>query len=115
MFVGADVLLKLQLAHVESASSSYPSAPWVPLMVLGAALLGSSAQVLRPHLQLITDTLALPEVCQEAQQVGTEECVCVCVGAIQLNEREEGAVEQNERRGCYRIDCEIRGCCIILR
>ncbi|XP_062387628.1 dynein axonemal assembly factor 5-like [Sardina pilchardus] len=81
-FVGAEALLKLQLAHVESALSSYPSAPWTPLTVLAAALRGSSAPALRPHLPHITNTLALPEVCQEATQVVYLEQVLECVDAL---------------------------------
>ncbi|XP_031420649.1 dynein axonemal assembly factor 5 isoform X2 [Clupea harengus] len=81
-FVGPEALLKLLLAHVESASSTSPSAPWVPLMVLRAALRGSSGEALHPHLQRLADTLALPEVCQETQQAVYLEQVLECVDAL---------------------------------
>ncbi|KAK1799180.1 hypothetical protein P4O66_007427 [Electrophorus voltai] len=67
VFVSPEVYLKLLLAHVENPSCS--SSSWTPLAVLAAVLRGSSREALRPHLLQAGDTLALPDVCQESQQL----------------------------------------------
>ncbi|XP_063074437.1 dynein axonemal assembly factor 5-like [Engraulis encrasicolus] len=131
-FVEPEVLLKLLLCHVEGASSSScPSAPWTPLMVLGAALRGSTGDTLRPHLQRLADTLALPEVCQELHQAVYLEQVLECVSglldvcggecssvALQLLKVlisvESLATEQDTRRRveeCMCGVCEVEGVC----
>ncbi|XP_074552726.1 dynein axonemal assembly factor 5 [Halichoeres trimaculatus] len=66
-FVPPDVFLKLLLDHVTSPSSS--SHPWAHLTVLAAVLGGCPRPLLKPHLEQIANTLALPDVCQEYQQV----------------------------------------------
>ncbi|MEQ2236166.1 hypothetical protein ILYODFUR_009673 [Ilyodon furcidens] len=79
-FVPPPVFLKLMLEHVTAPSSS--SYPWTPLMVLAAVLRGGSKQLLKPHLQLVADTLVQPEVCQEYQQVMYLEQLLACVDVL---------------------------------
>ncbi|KAK5604464.1 hypothetical protein CRENBAI_016983 [Crenichthys baileyi] len=79
-FVPPPVFLKLMLEHVTAPSS--PSYPWTPLMVLAAVLRGGSKQLLKPHLQLVADTLVQPEVCQEYQQVMYLEQLLACVDVL---------------------------------
>lgn len=66
-FVPPAVFLKMLLDHLENPYSS--SHPWAPLMVLAAVLGGCSKPLLKPHLEQIASTLALPDVCQDYQQV----------------------------------------------
>ncbi|ROL51129.1 Dynein assembly factor 5, axonemal [Anabarilius grahami] len=81
-FVSPEVYLKLLLPHVEDSTSCSSSAPWTPLMVLGAILRGSSREVLRPHLLKIGNMLAQPEVCQGSQQALYLDQLLVCVDAV---------------------------------
>ncbi|KAL6102916.1 dnaaf5 [Pungitius sinensis] len=79
-FVPPVVLLKLLLDHVTTPYSS--SHPWTPLMVLAAVLGGCSRTLLKPHLEEIANTLSLPEVCQEYQQVVYVEQLLCCVDVL---------------------------------
>ncbi|XP_030201479.1 dynein assembly factor 5, axonemal [Gadus morhua] len=79
-FVLPEVFLQLLLDHVEASGSS--RSPWTPLMVLAAALEGSSGPLLGPHLQRLADTLARPDVCQESQQPLYLEQLVACVDAL---------------------------------
>uniref|UniRef100_A0AAQ4RHT9 Dynein axonemal assembly factor 5 n=1 Tax=Gasterosteus aculeatus aculeatus TaxID=481459 RepID=A0AAQ4RHT9_GASAC len=79
-FVPPVVLLKLLLDHVTAPYSS--SHPWTPLMVLAAVLGGCSRALLQPHLENIGNTLSLPEVCQEYQQVVYLEQLLCCVDVL---------------------------------
>ncbi|KAM9744970.1 dynein axonemal assembly factor 5 [Menidia menidia] len=79
-FVPPPVFLKLMLEHVTAPCSS--SHPWTALMVLASVLGGSSRPLLKPHLQQIAQTLALPCVCQEYQQVAYLEQLLACVDVL---------------------------------
>ncbi|KAM3863897.1 dynein axonemal assembly factor 5 [Diretmus argenteus] len=79
-FVSPAAFLKLLLNHVETSSS--PSHPWIPLMVLAAVLGGCSGPLLQPHLQQIANTLAQPDVCHEYQQVMYLEQLLACVDVL---------------------------------
>ncbi|XP_070704326.1 dynein axonemal assembly factor 5-like [Pempheris klunzingeri] len=79
-FVPPAVFLKLLLDHATTPSSS--SHPWAPLMVLAAVLGGCSKPLLQPHLEQIANTLALPDVCQEYQQVMYLEQLLACVDVL---------------------------------
>ncbi|XP_072225810.1 dynein axonemal assembly factor 5-like [Leuresthes tenuis] len=79
-FVPPPVFLKLMLEHVTAPYSS--SHPWAPLMILASVLGGCSRPLLKPHLQQIAETLALPCVCQEYQQVIYLEQLLTCVDTL---------------------------------
>ncbi|XP_078415012.1 dynein axonemal assembly factor 5 isoform X2 [Cetorhinus maximus] len=72
-FVDPEVFLKLILMALEKSSCT------AHLIVLGAVIRGSSAQVLHPHLLRIGATLALPDTCQVTQKVEYLEHLLVCV------------------------------------
>ncbi|XP_067859576.1 dynein axonemal assembly factor 5-like [Heptranchias perlo] len=72
-FVNPEVSLKLILTALEKSACT------AHLMVLGAVIRGSLAQVLHPHLIRIGATLALPDTCQVSEKVEYLEQLLLCV------------------------------------
>ncbi|XP_038675624.1 dynein assembly factor 5, axonemal-like [Scyliorhinus canicula] len=72
-FVDPEVFLKLILTTLEKSAST------AHLIVLGAVIRGSSAQVLHPHLLRIGASLAMPDTCQASQKVEYLEHLLECV------------------------------------